>query len=78
MRHSTSPNSPIQIARTGLVPQTPGSQRGTCKNKCPGGYMCNCNQFGNHQLHICQNPGCWCHSQDRYEGRRYGTTTNRR
>ena len=69
------PSASIQMARTGIVPPTPNSQ-GTCKRKCPGGYACTCNAIEGHALHICRNVDCWCHSQDRYEGRRYDAATN--
>lgn len=63
--------STIAIARSGIIPQTPGSVNSTCKRKCPGGYQCACDAIDGHALHICRNKNCWCHSQDRYEGRRH-------
>lgn len=44
---------------------------GSCRKKCPGGYKCNCDGEIEHALHICKESTCWCHSQDRYEGKPY-------
>lgn len=57
--------STAQIARTGIIPQTKTSV-GKCKRKCPGGYKCVCDALP-HEIHVCQHPDCWCHSQQRYE-----------
>lgn len=40
---------------------------GYCKAKCPGGAKCRCTAHP-HALHICSDPGCPCHSADRYDG----------
>lgn len=59
------------MALTGVVPPTANSLNASCKHKCPGGYTCTCDADNGHTLHICRNVDCWCHSQDRYLGRKY-------
>lgn len=40
-----------------------------CRHQCPGGAQCICNAMVHHALHVCANPCCSCHSQERYEER---------
>lgn len=41
-----------------------------CRQKCPEGSPCCCMTWSGstHRLHICRNPGCACHSRERYDG----------
>ena len=41
---------------------------GVCRSQCPGGNRCEC--IGVHELHICSNPACYCHTRERYQGKR--------
>jgi hypothetical protein len=34
---------------------------------CPGGHDCTLAACMEHELHICKNPDCKCHSRERYE-----------
>ena len=40
-----------------------------CKEVCPGGNLCYCEDafLKSHELHVCSNPECRCHSRERYE-----------
>ncbi len=49
-----------------LPPQRTG-QYGTCNDHCPEGHACNLRADVPHQLHICGNPHCECHSAARYQ-----------
>jgi hypothetical protein len=40
-----------------------------CKFKPPCGERCCLDPDVDHELHICRNPSCLCHSRERYEGR---------
>lgn len=42
---------------------------GRCTCHCPGGDRCTLSNDVEHQLHICADSQCVCHSRDRYEGR---------
>ena len=57
--------SPASLAN--LKPMTTGP--GRCNGKCPGGERCTLSSDVGHGLHICADPECMCHSQERYEGR---------
>lgn len=41
-----------------------------CSSLCPEGKLCNCEDpvYSSHELHICSDPECRCHSRERYEG----------
>ena len=41
-----------------------------CNALCPEGKLCNCEDpvYSSHELHICSDPDCKCHSRRRYEG----------
>ncbi len=39
---------------------------GKCGHACTGGRQCCLNAGIKHQLHICNNPFCPCHSSERY------------
>ena len=41
-----------------------------CIALCTGGNLCCCEDplYSNHELHICQDSTCKCHSRERYEG----------
>ena len=42
--------------------------QGACKKRCPGGSKCRCSEHP-HELCSCNNSGCVCHTQPRYENR---------
>jgi len=42
----------------------------TCKKNCPENEPCTLSKFVNHELCICDNPRCRCHSEARYFGAR--------
>jgi hypothetical protein len=41
---------------------------GSCRKRCPGGNKCKCSEHPHHFC-ICADPGCPCHTQQRYENR---------
>lgn len=40
----------------------------SCPRRCPGGRKC-CLSSEVHELHICPDPDCQCHSAERYGAR---------
>lgn len=38
-----------------------------CKATCPGASQCCCDGRIKHELHICSDESCYCHSKERYE-----------
>lgn len=54
----------IQFSYKRTVPMMGGQ----CRTLCPGGGECVCNNEHDHRLHICKDPGCYCHSRERYDG----------
>lgn len=40
---------------------------GGCRAKAPCGHRCCCEGSVRHELHICKEPDCLCHSRQRYE-----------
>jgi hypothetical protein len=38
-----------------------------CRHQAPCGHRCCCNANRPHHLHICAQPGCYCHSRHRYQ-----------
>lgn len=46
-----------------------GLDRQQCSRYCSGGNRCYCRSEVPHQLHICSNRNCVCHSRERYEGK---------
>ena len=49
-------------------PSTAIETAGVCRAQCPGGNRCQC--IGVHKLHICTDPKCYCHTQERYRKER--------
>lgn len=41
-----------------------------CKRQCPGGTRCCLDRDVPHQLCVCNDEECPCHSRERYEGER--------
>ncbi len=37
-----------------------------CRQRCPRGSQCKLSNKHNHELCICGDEHCWCHSEDRY------------
>ena len=46
-----------------------GVKRNNCKKRCPGDRACCLRGDVAHSFCVCRDEGCWCHSQERYEGR---------
>jgi len=37
-----------------------------CNHDCPAGNPCTLDGGSQHLMHVCENPGCACHSRERY------------
>lgn len=42
-------------------------EAGRCNDHCPEGHACTLRADVPHNLHICSNPACACHSAARYQ-----------
>lgn len=54
-------------ARERVADATTIASKGKCKGHCPVGFPCCCDGEVPHELHICSEADCKCHSAERYE-----------